>query len=107
MYKKNTLSIIILIFILYCSINTKQNNLNNKEEKIIHNETNKSIERIDCNYFWTVRQVHVCIKNMLKEECDFLFSNRAFIKETDCYCDVHNKPKNMIETSNYIQYDCK
>ncbi len=105
MYKKNTLFIIIVIFSLYCSKNIKQNN--DIKEKIIHNEIIETKERIDCNYFWPARQIHVCIKNMLKEECEFLFSNYAFIKEIDCYCDTYNKPKNRIETSNYIQYDCR
>ncbi len=103
MYKKS-ISLAISVFILGCVSKPKQTySSNNVNENI----NNINIERIDCNYYWPARQVHVCIKNMLKEECEFLFSNYNFIKEIDCYCEVHQKPKNIVETSSYIQYDCK
>ncbi len=67
----------------------------------------KVADRIDCNYFWPARQVHVCIKEMPIDECEFLFSSGQFIHEDSCYCDSAQKEKYPIKTTQYIQYDCK
>ncbi|MFN3603421.1 MAG: hypothetical protein ACK4UJ_01790 [Leptonema sp. (in: bacteria)] len=64
-------------------------------------------EKIDCNYFWPAKQIHVCIKDMPKKECEDLFSSGQFIMEKECYCDTSKKEKNFIKGQNYIQYDCR
>ncbi len=95
MHKKNILY--LFIFFLTCITENKkqfQNNLNLNSY-------------IDCNYYWIAKQVHVCIKNMLKEECEYLFSSNSFIKEEECYCDVHKLFKREVQVNYYIQYDCK
>ncbi|GIX42546.1 MAG: hypothetical protein KatS3mg129_2279 [Leptospiraceae bacterium] len=91
----------LIILILFCKT-TKENKENIDKKSFI-----QSTEKIDCNYFWPARQVHVCIKEMPKEECESLFSLGQFLKEEQCYCDIHQKEKNKIETASYIQYDCK
>ncbi len=95
MHKKNILY--LFIFFLTCITDDK---------KQVQDNLNPNLY-IDCNYYWPAKQVHVCIKNMLKEECEYLFSYNSFIKEEECYCDVHKLSKREVETINYIQYDCK
>lgn len=98
---KNFFLWILLIFnIFYC---TSQNQRLSPSISDKHQD----IEKIDCNYFWPARQVHVCIKEMPKKECEMLFSMGQFIKEEDCYCDIHKKEKNTIKTETYVQYDCR
>lgn len=96
---KNT-HLIILILILNCNITRES--LNKRNEEALKNP-----ERVDCNFYWPTRKIHVCIQNMLREDCEFLFSQDQFIKEADCYCLKYGKTKNMVHTLGYIQYDCK
>lgn len=72
-----------------------------------HSQQIQQEEKIDCNYFWPARQVHVCIKEMPVSECENLFSLGQFSKENHCYCDKYNREKTYIKGQNYIQYDCK
>ncbi|MCS7205494.1 MAG: hypothetical protein NZ853_07340 [Leptospiraceae bacterium] len=101
-----------LLFVLIltsCATKTKKERIQptqgeTKPQAIILQEQE---ERIDCNYFWAARQVHVCIKNIPKSECESLFASGQFIQEKDCYCDAYQKSIRKIETQGYIQYDCR
>lgn len=92
------------IFIIFsCSTTEIQKEQQEKVEKKI----TSSVEKVDCNYYWPTRKVHVCIKDMPKQECEDLFSLGQFYKEEECYCDTSGKEKNYIKGQNYIQYDCR
>ncbi len=89
--------IIVLLIFLSCI---------SKVQKI-EKETKTVKQKINCNYYWPLRKVHVCIKDIDEEECNLLFASERFLKEDECYCDKHNKEKNIIKGTGYIQYDCQ
>lgn len=100
--KSYSLFNVLIIFIVFgCSTEIKKESVEKKEN------ISSSIEKVDCNYFWPARKVHVCIKDMPKQECEDLFSLGQFYKEEECYCDTSGKEKNYIKGQNYIQYDCR
>lgn len=67
----------------------------------------KSSEYVDCNYYWSARRRHVCIKDMPVKECEDLFFMPGFQREKNCICDDAGRKKNQVKGTGYIQYDCE
>ncbi|MBW7858060.1 MAG: hypothetical protein H3C43_07200 [Leptonema sp. (in: Bacteria)] len=69
--------------------------------------TPKNGEFVDCNYYWSARRRHVCIKDMPVKECEDLFFMPSFQRERNCVCDDAGRKKNQVKGTGYIQYDCE
>jgi len=95
---------IFLFLSISCASKPKPTSPHQEKPIKIHQ---RAEDRIDCNYFWPARQVHVCIKEMPVDECEFLFASGQFVREDSCYCDSAQREKNPVKTAQYIQYDCK
>jgi len=95
---------IFLFLSISCASKPKPTSPHQEKPIKIHQ---RAEDRIDCNYFWPARQVHVCIKEMPVDECEFLFASGRFVREDSCYCDSVQREKNSVKTAQYIQYDCK
>lgn len=67
----------------------------------------KSGEFVDCNYYWSARRRHVCIKDMPVKECEDLFFMAGFQRERSCVCDDAGRKRNQVKGTGYIQYDCE
>ncbi len=93
-------STVILILLVSCSFPAQ-------ERQAVPAPAEQSVELVDCNYYWPMRNRHVCIKDMPISECEDLFYVPGFQRESECYCDVANREKNRIEGSDYVQYDCE
>ncbi len=102
MLKKRIFFVLCILFLALSCLQKEVKNQN--RNSTISNENH---ERIDCNYYWPARNIHVCIKDMPIFECESLFSSGQFLREEHCFCDKNHREKNFIKGQSYIQYDCK
>lgn len=61
----------------------------------------------DCNYFWFLRRQHVCIKDMIRDECNALFiTNKDFVPDSRCACDEPGAKVTKDKAWGYVQLFC-
>lgn len=62
---------------------------------------------MDCNYFWHLRRQHVCIKDMIRDECHALFiTNKDFVPDSRCACDDPGSKITKDKAWGYVQIFC-
>lgn len=69
--------------------------------------TKTTADVVDCNYHLSNQNVHVCIKDMPRKECEELFAAPNLEREKECVCNQPGRKAEQVKGVGYVQTNCK